>query len=245
MAGAENMGVDEALMERARATGECVLRVYGWSRPTLSFGRNQLVRGRVDLERVAAAGVDVVRRPTGGRALLHHREVTYSVTAALGHGESVRAWYDWINHLLLDALHSLGVTAEPAVVEGRTPAPGTASCFKRPDAGEIAVDGRKLVGSALLRERDALLQHGSILLANDQDMLATLLPAGEAGGDTPASLEALLGDRATPALVGDALVTALGRRVVDAQSLAGEASLARGARLATARFASPGWTLAR
>lgn len=233
-------------MERARATGECVLRIYGWSRPTLSFGRNQLVRARVDLPRVAGAGVEVVRRPTGGRALLHHREVTYSVTAPLGPDDSVRSWYAWINQLLLAALRSLGVDAMPAAVEGRTPLPGTASCFKRPDDGEIAVGGRKLVGSALLRERDAFLQHGSILLADDQALLVQLLPAGEAdGGAPPASLTELMGERASAVVVGDALEGVLRESVGTLVPLELDASLRRRAALAAARYSSLEWTLSR
>ncbi|OYV73430.1 MAG: hypothetical protein B7Z72_02540 [Gemmatimonadetes bacterium 21-71-4] len=79
--GVVNMAWDQALMARARRTGEAVLRVYAWAGPTLSLGRNQRARGAYDLGRAAARGVAIVRRPTGGRALLHHHEVTYSVTA--------------------------------------------------------------------------------------------------------------------------------------------------------------------
>ena len=75
------MALDEALMSRARRSGETVLRVYGWAAPTLSFGRHQRALGEYDEAALLRAGVGVVRRPTGGRALLHDREVTYSVTA--------------------------------------------------------------------------------------------------------------------------------------------------------------------
>lgn len=174
--GAANMAMDHALMDRARRTGEKVLRVYTWSGPTLSFGRNQAVRDRVDAAAAKALGVSLVRRPTGGRALLHHREVTYSVTAALGRDDSVREWYASLTAVLLRALRLLGVKAAPAAVVGRTPLPGSSSCFMRADEGEITVNGRKLVGSALLRQEGALLQHGSILLDDDQVMLEQLLP---------------------------------------------------------------------
>src|SRR3954466_12069034 len=79
--GPENMALDEALMARAIETGEWVLRVYSWATPTLSLGRNQTARGRYDLGRIRERGLGVVRRPTGGRAILHDREITYSVTA--------------------------------------------------------------------------------------------------------------------------------------------------------------------
>src|SRR6476619_5981772 len=87
--GAENMARDTGLMDRARATGEAVLSVYSWERPTLSLGRNQTAAGRYDLTAIKHRGIDVVRRPTGGRALLHWHEVTYSVTAPIAEGESL------------------------------------------------------------------------------------------------------------------------------------------------------------
>src|SRR5688572_11833344 len=105
--GPDNMALDEALMARASHTGEGVLRVYGWSQPSLSFGRNQAAVGLYDLEAAERAGVGFVRRLTGGRALLHHREVTYSVTAPAGTGGSTRESYQWINRLLIDGLARL------------------------------------------------------------------------------------------------------------------------------------------
>src|SRR5687767_6811745 len=88
--GAANMATDEALLERARTSGECVMRLYEWARPTLSLGRNQAARGHYDLDRARALGVDFVRRPTGGRAVLHHRELTYSVTGPASQLGSLR-----------------------------------------------------------------------------------------------------------------------------------------------------------
>src|SRR5688500_20280749 len=87
--GAENMARDSALQTRAARTGETVFSIYSWARPTLSFGRHQPAAGHYDPEKITAASVDVVRRPTGGRAILHHREVTYSVTAPI-EDESLR-----------------------------------------------------------------------------------------------------------------------------------------------------------
>src|SRR5829696_3355288 len=105
LGGPENMALDEALMARARRTGETVLRVYAWSQPTLSLGRNQLAIGVYRDALLAERGV--VRRPTGGRALLHHREVTYSVTAPCDDSGSLVAEYGRINALLCSALGSL------------------------------------------------------------------------------------------------------------------------------------------
>jgi len=202
------MAMDHALMDRARRTGEKVLRVYTWSGPTLSFGRHQVVRDRVDAAAAKSLGVVLVRRPTGGRALLHHREVTYSVTAALGRDDSVREWYASITDVLLRALRALGVKAEPASTSGRTPLPGSASCFMRADEGEITVNGRKLVGSALLRQDGALLQHGSILLDDDQTILEQLLP-GEAPPLPAGTLRQALDRVPTVSAVADALFAAL------------------------------------
>lgn len=243
MGGAENMALDEALMRRARRTGESVLRVYTWSRPTLSFGRHQAVRGRVDRAAAAARGVDLVRRPTGGRALLHHREVTYSVTAPLAPDESAREWYEAVSAILLSALRALGVPAEPARVAGRTPVPGTAPCFVRADEGEIAVDGRKLVGSALLRQDDALLQHGSILVEDDQSLLASILPADESAPRSAATLREAMGRLPATEEVANALVAALDAAVGRAgQPLSVDPRLARDLKRLEAMYASEEWT---
>lgn len=209
MSGAANMALDQALMARARRTGERVLRVYSWSAPTLSLGRHQAARGRLDPAAAEALGVSLVRRPTGGRALLHHHEVTYSVTAALSREDSVRVWYEAINVFLLRAMLAMGVSAEIAVATGRTPLPATASCFVRPDEGEITVQGRKLVGSALLRQEGVLLQHGSILLDDDQPLLDALLPSGELRPSTAGTLGQALGAAPSFAQVTESLIGAL------------------------------------
>ena len=203
------MALDHALLARARRTGEKVLRVYTWSQPTLSLGRHQIARGRLKAESASALGIALVRRPTGGRALLHHREVTYSVTAPLARDDSVRDWYAAINDVLMGALASLGVRAKPAIVEGRTPPPGSASCFVRADEGEISFDGRKLVGSALLREENALLQHGSILLDDDQVLLTHVLPDDEMPPSAAGTLRQALGRVPPVTEVADALAHSL------------------------------------
>jgi lipoate-protein ligase A len=191
--GAENMALDEALMERARQTGEWVLRVYSWSTPTISLGRNQTARGRYDVERINRLGFDVVRRPTGGRAILHHREITYSVTAPSDDAGDLRQSYERINRLLLCALQSLGVQASVFMPATRASSPGMAPCFDQPSAGELTVAGRKLAGSAQWRADGALLQHGSILIDDDQTLLATLAVGGGTIPPPPATLAEALG----------------------------------------------------
>ncbi len=243
MSGAENMAMDDALLQRAARTGECVLRVYTWTRPTLSLGRNQAARGRIDPLRAATLGVDIVRRPTGGRALLHHREVTYSVTAPLERDASARAWYDAIGGVLLDALLGLGVPARLAMPSGRTPLPHTAACFQRPDAGEIVVHGRKLVGSALLRREGGLLQHGSILLEDDQPMLTELLPPDEARPEPAGTLREALGEPPGEGVVARALLDALSRRAGGRTTrLLPDEELETAALIARARYTSDAWT---
>lgn len=198
--GAENMARDVALMRRARETGETVFSVYGWTQPTLSFGRNQPAIGCYDLERIRLLGIDTVRRPTGGRALLHHREVTYSVTAPIVHAVALRESYERVNIILVTALRSLGVDASIAEPAGPAPLPTNSPCFATPSRGELITGGRKLVGSAQWREDGALLQHGSILIEDDQSLIP-FVTLGGCGGSTmppPATLTRALG-RTPPA----------------------------------------------
>ena len=206
---AENMALDEALMERARRTGEAVFRIYTWTHATLSFGRNQTAAGIYDADRAREQGVAVVRRLTGGRALLHHREITYSVTAPLAIGASLRESYARINRLLVDGLLGLGVAVEVAVPGERSISPGAAPCFERPSAGELVVNGRKLVGSAQWRDDSAMLQHGSILVEDDQPMVAQLARGSVAPPVPAATLTAALGRAPSASEVAQAMFRAV------------------------------------
>lgn len=209
--GAENMARDTALMDRARETGQSVFTVYSWSVPTLSLGRNQAARGRYDADALRRHGIDVVRRPTGGRALLHDREVTYSVTAPSFDHESLRASYARINRILLEGLSRLGVDASEARLEERTPQLGDLPCFAAPVVGELVTEGAKLVGSAQLRENGALLQHGSILIDDDQRVISDLLEGAgpKIVSPAPATLHRSLGRVPSIAEVASALFDAV------------------------------------
>lgn len=246
-----NMATDAALLAHARRTGEGTLRTYTWSRPTLSFGRHERARGLYDPARLAAQGVDVVRRPTGGRALLHHHELTYSVTAPVG-DTSLAESHAAITGLLRHALARLGVVVTEAERTARPLRPEGSACFAAPAPGELSWDGRKLVGSAQLREEGALLQHGSILLEDDQGLIAGLRSAASDAVPPPAALPAAtlaqaIGRPVHPAEVAAALHTALAGLVApDAPLPTPEmASLHDDlARLEDA-FRSPAWTWRR
>lgn len=244
MTGAANMALDHALMERARRTGDRVFRVYAWSRPTLSLGRHQAARERINAGAAQDLGIGLVRRPTGGRALLHHREVTYSVTTALAPDDSVRLWYASITGILMRALGLLDVRATVASTVGKPPMPATAACFVQPDEGEITVEGRKLVGSALLRQQNALLQHGSILLDDDQPLLTAILPADELPPAPAGTLRRRdTGTAPSFADVAGALFDALrSTRGVVATELEVDAALSDEAAQWERVYASPEWT---
>jgi len=240
------MALDEALMDRARETGEWVLRVYSWNVPTISLGRNQSARGRYNLDRVHELSLDVVRRPTGGRAILHDREITYSVTAPVGDAGDLRESYHRINRLLLSALQSLGVAATIANPATRSAVPGMAPCFDEPAAGELTLDGRKLAGSAQWRSEDALLQHGSILVADDQSLLATLALDGAGQIPAPATLIDALGAAPELSDVADALAGAV-RDLEDANAreLVVDDELRARASALIVRYVDDAWTWRR
>jgi lipoyl(octanoyl) transferase len=193
LSGVANMAIDAAMLDRARAQGVTIVRVYSWSRPTLSLGRNQSAQGLYDFQRIRERDIDVVRRPTGGRAILHWREVTYSVAAPIDAGESLRASYARINLLLLQALQAVGAAAELAGSTQRETHPGLAPCFDHPSSGELVAGGKKLVGSAQWRESGAYLQHGSILVDDDQTSIVHLLQTPVAAPPIPATLRELTG----------------------------------------------------
>jgi lipoate-protein ligase A len=244
--GAENMALDEALMERARTADEWVLRVYSWSSPTISLGRNQSARDRYDLERVAAAGATVVRRPTGGRAILHDREITYSVTAPSADAGDLRESYERINRVLLAGLARLGVDAFAAQTTPRSAAPGMAPCFDEPAAGELTVGGRKLAGSAQWRADGALLQHGSILIDDDQSLLVALAREQRAPIPRPATLAESLGRRPSVDEMAAALATAVRElEDPDARELVLDQAIRARASALVVRYLDDAWTWRR
>jgi lipoate-protein ligase A len=207
--GAENMGIDAALLREAQG-GAAFLRLYRWTPPCLSFGRNEPARTRYDRTAIERLGLDVVRRPTGGRAVWHEQEVTYAVAGPAAMFGSLREAYIRVHAMLAAALRRLDVPAELAErPSGRIVGPGGGACFAAPVGGEIVADGGKLVGSAQIRERGAFLQHGSILLEDGQD-LVTRVTRGPVTTPAATSLSRLLGRRVAFQEVADAIATEAG-----------------------------------
>lgn len=151
----------------ALPAGRGIVRLYRWLRPTLSLGRHEPARGVIDPARLADGGVELVRRPTGGRTVLHYEELTYSVVAPLRALGGAREGYARINRGLAEGLAALGLPVALAGA-GRPVPPDGGACFREPAEGEVVAAGRKLVGSAQARIGQNLLQHGSILLQDDQ-----------------------------------------------------------------------------
>ncbi|HEX9069644.1 MAG TPA: lipoate--protein ligase family protein [Ktedonobacterales bacterium] len=196
--GAWNMAVDETLMEAVAAgASPPVLRCYQWAPPCLSLGKRQPI-GTVDLAACQVDGVHIVRRATGGGAILHTDELTYSVAIAPDDPRAAAPMLDAYRRIsqgLVAALASLGLTAEmnPFVAGG--PQVSSAACFEAPSAYEITVSGMKLIGSAQARPAGRVLQHGSIPLHGDIGRIARYLAY-----ESPEEREALaahLRERAT------------------------------------------------
>ncbi len=215
--GWHNMAVDHALLDFAtrrggeRDGGLAVLRLYRWDPFCLSFGRHEPAARRYDRDRVTALGVDTVRRPTGGRAVWHARELTYAVVAPVSWG-SLAAAFRRIHGAMARAVRSLGAKAALAGRPATVPRPDAGACFAAPVGGEVVVAGRKLVGSAQVRERHAFLQHGSLLLEDDQEPVRAFARApGDTTGAAPpgeAPLSSLVGGRVAFEAAAAAVVAA-------------------------------------
>jgi lipoate-protein ligase A len=171
------MDLDRALWQQCES-GERAhpfLRVYGWSKPCLSLGYHQELSPEV-ASRARAHGLDVVRRPTGGAAVLHAQEMTYCLTAPQDEslfGRRVAEIYDRVAAALVRALAECGVSCD----RGGGGRPTGFACFSAAGGHEITVEGRKLVGSALRRGRHAFLQHGSLLTGPGHLDIADIMAA--------------------------------------------------------------------
>ncbi|MGB9897103.1 MULTISPECIES: lipoate--protein ligase family protein [Thermanaerothrix] len=175
--GAWNMALDEAILEAVvQWQAPPTLRLYAWNPPCLSLGYAQSFSD-VDIEALEALGWDIVRRPTGGRAILHTDELTYAVIAPHDHpivSGSVIESYRRIAAALVKALHDLGLLARADREYGQIEANG-AVCFEVPSNYEITVDGKKIIGSAQARRLQGVLQHGSFPLYGDLTRIVHVL----------------------------------------------------------------------
>jgi lipoyl(octanoyl) transferase len=206
--GSFNMQFDEAMAdELAAGQRSPTLRLYAWDPPAISLGYHQNPED-FDMDALFGAGIDLVRRPTGGRAILHDRELTYSLVAFLD-DNGPRALYRSVNVCLLAGLKFLGIDAElsgsqpdfRALYAEQTSIP----CFASSAKDEIQYRGKKLVGSAQRRLGTVILQHGSLLLGpQHREIVRFLAPHARSAGE---SMEATLRDHTVDA------ATILGREV--------------------------------
>lgn len=177
---AENMAVDEAVFRlNRRESLPPTLRFFGWKPPAVSLGYFQKTFREIDVAACRQAGIDVVRRPTGGKAVLHEHELTYSLVAAADHPLftlDIIGTYRAVSACIVEALRRLGLAPEIAF-EGRSAAgtPLEGYCFAAPSRYEILVGGRKICGSAQVRAGGSFLQHGSLLADMDPVRTASVM----------------------------------------------------------------------
>jgi len=254
--GAWNMAVDESiLLSAGRGHSLPTLRLYAWEPPCLSLGYAQPFAD-VDGERLNARGWEVVRRATGGRAILHSDELTYSVTAPLDHPlmqGTILESYRRLAKALVAGVRSLGIPVEMAAY---APASGAAKgpvCFEVPSAYEIVTGGKKLIGSAQARRQEGVLQHGSFPLTGDLARITQVLffadeqaraAAAEKLFKRAATAASVLGWEVDWETAAQAIVEAFRRELgisFERGELSGE-EIARAEDLVQNKYARPGWT---
>lgn len=258
--GAANMAVDQAIA-LACAAGESLptLRFYRWQPPAISLGRHQPLAD-VDQAAAAARGYELVRRSTGGRAILHTDELTYSVAASAEEPRfkgGVMDAYLRLSNALVAGLENLGLWVDKAAADVRAGPDVSAACFEVPSAYELTAGGRKLMGSAQSRRAKYVLQHGSLPLVGDIARLIDVLalPAAEAAllrqqlSERACTLAQVLGVAETDPTVQFAYVAqALAQGFRDVLNLTlqpGQLTpdeLRTAARLIREQYANPEWT---
>jgi lipoate-protein ligase A len=250
------MAVDEVVLDGvASGAAPTTVRFYGWKPACLSLGYFQSF-DVVDLDACRTLGIDIVRRPTGGRAILHDRELTYSVSlpaAVLGQERGILPSYHRISRALQAGLRALGIitTMAPESAAASLPEHGPI-CFDRPSAHEILLQGRKLIGSAQVRRANALLQHGSILVEPRMPTMLRCLrlpvAAGGAHGPGLAIEDGVIGLASVgiidPLQVAAPIAAAMAAEfqvpLVTGALTAAERQTA--AELMASKYQSPGWT---
>lgn len=172
---AYNMAMDEALLDwHSKGLIPPVLRFYGWNPPGLSVGYFQKTNGKIDVDRARERGYELVRRQTGGRAVLHDDELTYSVIVDEDHPnmpKTVTEAYRVISQGLLEGFRNLGLKAEFSIPEGKIGKTNSAVCFDESSWYELIIEDRKAAGSAQTRQKGVILQHGSVPMHIDDQAL--------------------------------------------------------------------------
>jgi lipoate-protein ligase A len=250
------MAVDEAILEQTGLRESLpTLRLYAWVPACVSLGQAQPYAD-VDETRLKERGWDVVRRPTGGRAILHTDELTYSITAPTDEelvAGSLLDSYNRIAAALLRAVRSLGLDAEAQASVGAAHNSANPVCFEVPSQYEITVNGKKLIGSAQARRKDGVLQHGSLPICGDLARITHALVFSDAAArqeaasrllSRAATVESILGRVVSWSAAAEALIQAfqgeLGLRFEDFPLSGTEES--RAAELVQEKYANALWT---
>ena len=178
---AENMAVDEAIfLNVIDGLSDATIRFYDWDPPTVSIGYNQDANKEIDFSALEKYGFGFVRRPTGGRMVLHHNEITYSVIAPIKEKlkGNITESYSEISKALALGLKFCGIDVEfeKGNLTSASQRESINPCFNSSSRFELTCQKKKIVGSAQVRKGNFLLQHGSILLDNDQSFAANLIP---------------------------------------------------------------------
>ena len=201
-----NMALDEALLSLAPSTDQYLLRLYTWAKPAVTIGRFQNAAACLDQRLCRDLRIDVIRRPTGGRAVYHATDLTYALVlpeSAVG-GASVVRSYRTISLAMAQAFASVGLKMQ----EGTQAPPGPSSrvdCFAHSTISDLGIEGRKMIGSAQVRRRGWLLQQGSIRA------WPIAIPPGLFKTETPQPCIPLPSHGLSGAALGDRLATELGK----------------------------------
>jgi lipoate-protein ligase A len=179
--GSWNMAVDDYLFRSLEEKATTFLRFYRWESPTVSIGYAQKVDKVVDLDFCRKRGIDVVRRITGGKLVLHHKEVTYCVCSSDAEifSQKLLDSYKLISEALKRGLHAMGIESNLAKETPSEYVRGTLPCFSHPARDEIERKGKKIIGSAQKRAGKKFIQHGSIPLEKEEDLLKSVSLLGQ------------------------------------------------------------------
>jgi len=174
--GSWNMAVDDFLFQSLSEEPQTYLRFYRWERPTASLGYSQSIRRVVDVEYCRKNKIDIVRRMTGGKLVLHHKEVTYSLCSSDSKvfTSTLMDSYRLISEALMRGFEKMGLRPSLADAPPDSYVKGNQPCFSYPARDEIEVQGKKIVGSAQKRTGSKFIQHGSIPLEEDQGLLESV-----------------------------------------------------------------------